>query len=167
MGITSTHLNTRLSFAHSCPCSTPDLHYTSCPHYRVYPSTPGTYLDWVVDSGAPHHVIIDLATLALHAPYSASNNVINGNGSSLLIANIGSFSLTSLPTPFFFIMSYMRLPCLRILFRSRLFMLITLLMSYSLTLSFRCKIITWGSPWFAGSVETVSNTGRSQSPFIL
>ena len=49
----------------------------------------------------------------------------------------------------------MCLPCLRILFQSRLFMLITLLMSYSLTLSFRYRIVTWGSPWFAGSVETI------------
>ena len=45
---------------------------------------------------------MDLATLALHAPYIASNSVIIGDGSSLLISNFGSFSLTSLPTPLFF-----------------------------------------------------------------
>ena len=36
----------------------------------------------------------DLAALALHASYTASNNVIIGNGSDLSIANIGSFCLT-------------------------------------------------------------------------
>ena len=130
-------------------------------HTTVHPSTPSTSLDWVVESGASHHVTIDLAALALHASYTTSDSVIIGDGSRLLIANIGSFSLTSLLTPYFFLMSYICLPCLRILFRSRLFVSITILMSYSLTLSFRCKIVTWGSSWFAGSVETVSITGRS------
>ena len=44
----------------------------------------------------------DLATLPLHASYTAFNSVIIGDGLSLLIANIGSFSFTSLPTPLFF-----------------------------------------------------------------
>ena len=44
----------------------------------------------------------DLATLALHEPYTTSNNVIIGDGTSLSIANIGSFTLTSLPTPLLF-----------------------------------------------------------------
>ena len=35
----------------------------------------------------------DLATLALHAPYTASDSVIIGDGSGLSIANMGSFSL--------------------------------------------------------------------------
>ena len=76
-----------------------------------------------------------LSALAIHAPYTASDSVIVSDDSGLSIANIGSLSLTSLPTPLFFLlMSYMCLPCLIILFRSRLFVLITLLMSYSLTL---------------------------------
>ena len=44
----------------------------------------------------------DLAALALHASYTASNSVIIGDASGLSIANIDSFSLTSLPTPLFF-----------------------------------------------------------------
>ena len=40
---------------------------------------------------------MDLATLALHASYTTSDSVIIGDG----IANIGSFSLTSLPTSLF------------------------------------------------------------------
>ena len=45
---------------------------------------------------------MDLAALALHEPYTASDNVIIGDDLSLLITNIGSFSLTSLPTPLLF-----------------------------------------------------------------
>ena len=44
----------------------------------------------------------DLAALALHAPYISFDNVIIGDGSSLSIANLGSFSFTSLPTPLLF-----------------------------------------------------------------
>ena len=44
----------------------------------------------------------DLVALARHAPYIAFDIVIIDDGLVLLIANIGSFSLTSLPTPFFF-----------------------------------------------------------------
>ena len=45
---------------------------------------------------------MDLAALALHALYTTSDNVIIGDDSCLSIANIGSFSFTSLPTPLFF-----------------------------------------------------------------
>ena len=44
----------------------------------------------------------DLSALALHVPYIASDSMIIGDGSGLYIANIGSFSLTSLPIPLFF-----------------------------------------------------------------
>ena len=45
---------------------------------------------------------LDLASLALHKLYTASNSVIISDGTSLSIANIGSFTVTSLPTPFLF-----------------------------------------------------------------
>ena len=44
----------------------------------------------------------DLAALILHAPYTASDNMIIGDGLGLSVANIGSFSLTSLSIPLFF-----------------------------------------------------------------
>ena len=161
-----THLDTNLSSTHSCPCSAPDLHCTLCQHYN--PSLYSWYPFGLGYLGTSHHVIMDLAALDLHAPYTTSDSVIISDDSNLSIANIGSLSLSSLPTPlFFFLNFYMWLPCLRILFRSRLFVPITLLMSYSLTLSFRCRIITLGSPWFAGSLEMVSITSQSQSPFSL
>ena len=71
-------------------------------HTVVPPSTLGTSMDWVVDSGASHHLTTDLAALALHAPYTASDSVIIGDGSGLSFSNIGSFSLTSLSTPLLF-----------------------------------------------------------------
>ena len=92
----------------------------------------------------------DLAALAFHAPYTTFNSVIIGDGLGLLIANIGSFSLTSLPT---------------LLLWSWLLVSITLLMSYSLTLSFRCRILTRRVTLVRDNVETVSITSRSQSPF--
>ena len=45
---------------------------------------------------------MDLAILALHELYTASDNIIIGDGSGLSIANIGSFSLSSLLTPLLF-----------------------------------------------------------------
>ena len=44
----------------------------------------------------------DLAALTLYEPHIASDSVIIGDGLGLSIANIGSFSLTSLPTPLLF-----------------------------------------------------------------
>ena len=44
----------------------------------------------------------DLAAQAIHASYTAFDNVIIGNDLGLSIANIGSFSLTFLPTPLLF-----------------------------------------------------------------
>ena len=44
----------------------------------------------------------DLAALALHESNTASDNVIIGDGTYLSIANIGSFTLPSLPTPLLF-----------------------------------------------------------------
>ena len=44
----------------------------------------------------------DLVALVLHASYTAFDSVIIGDDSGLSIANIGSFSLNSLSTPFLF-----------------------------------------------------------------
>ena len=45
---------------------------------------------------------VDIAALALHESYTTSDNVIIGDGVGLSIANIGSFTLPSLPAPLFF-----------------------------------------------------------------
>ena len=83
----------------------------------------------------------DLVALTLHEPYTAFDSVIIGHGSGLSIANIDSFSIHL----YCFRMCYMHMPCLKTLFQSRPFVPITLLMSCSLTLSFKCKIVTLSS----------------------
>ena len=45
---------------------------------------------------------MDLVVLAFHEPYTTSDSIIIGDGTSLSIAKIGSFTLPSLPTPLFF-----------------------------------------------------------------
>ena len=45
---------------------------------------------------------IDLDTVALHELYIAYGGVLISDGTGLSIANIGSFILTSLPTPLLF-----------------------------------------------------------------
>ena len=44
----------------------------------------------------------DLATLALHKSYTASDRVLIGDGRGLSIANTGSFTLTSFLNPLLF-----------------------------------------------------------------
>ena len=65
----------------------------------MYPIvSPATY-DWVLDFGASHHVITDLANLELHSLYTTSNNVIIGDGTRLAIQHTGSFTLPTLSRP--------------------------------------------------------------------
>ena len=48
----------------------------------------------MVDLGTSHHVTTDIATLAFHEPYTASKNVIIGDGTGLSILTL---VLSSLP----------------------------------------------------------------------
>ena len=110
---------------------------------------------------------LDLAALALHEPYIASNNVIIGDGSCLSITHIGSFSLTSLPTPLLF-NNVLHVSAISKTSSQFLpFMPITLLISYFFTLFFRYRIVTQWSLWFMGNVEMVSITDQSPSLFSL
>ena len=67
-------------------------------HTAGHYSNPDNSLDLVIDSRSSHHVTTNLATLARHEPYTSSNHVLIGDGTSLSIVNIGSITLTSLPT---------------------------------------------------------------------
>lgn len=46
--------------------------------------------NWVVDSGASHHLTTDLNNLALHSEYNGTKKVTIGNGKTLPISHIGS-----------------------------------------------------------------------------
>lgn len=51
---------------------------------------------WILDSGATHHMTYDLSNLALHQPYNGGDDVAIADGSGLAITHTGS---TSFPTP--------------------------------------------------------------------
>jgi hypothetical protein len=50
---------------------------------------------WYADSGTNHHLTLALENLHIHEPYTGSNTIAIGNGSSLQIHNTGSFTLTT------------------------------------------------------------------------
>ena len=50
------------------------------------PTTP----QWLLDSGASHHVTVDLSNLSFHTPYTGSDDIMIGDGSSLLITHTGT-----------------------------------------------------------------------------
>ena len=52
--------------------------------------------NWIMDSGATHHLTTDLSNLALHKPYTCGEEVTIADGSGLSISHTGS---TSLKTP--------------------------------------------------------------------
>ena len=52
--------------------------------------------NWILDSGATHHLTTDLNNLALHQPYNGGEEVIIADGSGLPISHTGS---SILPTP--------------------------------------------------------------------
>ncbi|CAA7017709.1 unnamed protein product [Microthlaspi erraticum] len=51
--------------------------------------------NWVMDSGATHHLTTDLNNLALHQPYNGGEEVTIANGTGLNISHIGSSSLST------------------------------------------------------------------------
>ena len=61
---------------------------------RAHFATPtSTTPDWLLDSGASHHVTSDLNNLSLHSPYTGSDDIMIGDGSGLNITHSGSLHL--------------------------------------------------------------------------
>lgn len=52
--------------------------------------------NWILDSGATHHLTTDLNNLALHQPYNGGEEVIIADGSGLPISHTGSSILPTL-----------------------------------------------------------------------
>jgi histone deacetylase 1/2 len=70
----------------------PQAHFAS--------NTTSTTPQWLLDSGASHHVTADLSNLSLHTPYNGSDDIMIGDGSSLPITHTGSTSFTTHNTSF-------------------------------------------------------------------
>lgn len=51
--------------------------------------------NWLLDSGATHHLTYDLQNLSLHQPYQGTDDVMIADGSSLSISHTGSIFLPS------------------------------------------------------------------------
>ncbi|KAL9230659.1 hypothetical protein vseg_005982 [Gypsophila vaccaria] len=52
--------------------------------------------NWLLDSGASHHITDDLDLLSYHSPYDGPDDLLIGDGSSLTITHTGSFSISNL-----------------------------------------------------------------------
>ena len=63
-------------------------------HHNTTTSTPDMS-QWLLDSGASHHIANNLNNLSLHTPYTGSENVMIGNGATLPITHTGSNLLPS------------------------------------------------------------------------
>ncbi|RVW15536.1 Retrovirus-related Pol polyprotein from transposon RE2 [Vitis vinifera] len=66
----------------------PEVHHTSFGN--------SSSSNWIVDSGASHHVTSNLTNLSHHQPYEGPDDILLGDGSSLEITHTGS---SKLPTP--------------------------------------------------------------------
>ena len=58
-------------------------------------NSPYTATNWLIDSGATHHITSDLNNLALHQPYNGGDDVLIADGSSLPISHTGSSILST------------------------------------------------------------------------
>ena len=66
------------------------------PQAHVANSDASTSSNWLLDSGASHHITAGLKNLSFHKPYDGTNDIVIGEGTSLSISHTGS---TTFSTP--------------------------------------------------------------------
>ncbi|PNY01136.1 hypothetical protein L195_g024424, partial [Trifolium pratense] len=99
------HFNPRANRSPSC-CQLCDFsgHIAkNCP--QLMQSSPAanyatTNANWILDSGANHHITADLNNLSLHSNYEGPDSVTIGDGSGLAISHMGSTHLSTPSTAF-------------------------------------------------------------------
>lgn len=64
---------------------------------QAYLSTRSSCLseNWLLDSGASHHITLDLQNLTIHSEYNGGGDIIVGNGNNIPITHTGSFMLNT------------------------------------------------------------------------
>ena len=65
------------------------------PRANIAAANPYTANNWLLDSGATHHITSDLQNLQLHQPYEGGEAVIIADGSNQSITHTGSLTLPS------------------------------------------------------------------------
>lgn len=60
------------------------------PRANLAMSSPYNATNWLIDSGATHHITSDLHHLSLHQPYHGTDDVLIADGSTLPISHMGS-----------------------------------------------------------------------------
>ena len=68
-------------------------------HANMAAENPYTANNWLLDSGATHHITSDLQNLSLHQPYEQGETVVIADGSNQSITHMGSSSLLSQNKP--------------------------------------------------------------------
>ncbi|KAG7536467.1 Integrase catalytic core [Arabidopsis suecica] len=63
------------------------------PRANFVAGSPYSANNWLLDSGATHHITSDLNNLALHQPYTGADDVMVADGSTVPITHTGSASL--------------------------------------------------------------------------
>ena len=70
------------------------------PQALVATGDTSTSPNWLLDSGASHHVTTDIENLSLHKPYDGTDDIVMGDGIGLSITHNGSTTLSTLTQTF-------------------------------------------------------------------
>lgn len=77
----------------------PPSQWNTQAHHTTTSSSDMSMSPWLLDSGASHHIAIDLTNLSLHSPYQGGDHVMIGNGTGLPITHTGFAKLPSSSRP--------------------------------------------------------------------
>ncbi|KAJ0010905.1 hypothetical protein Pint_34694 [Pistacia integerrima] len=82
----------KLGHTARCCRTSPQTNYTA--------SETNNNTNWIMDSGASHHITSDLQNMAIHSDYVGNDGIIIGDGSGIPITHTGSTTLSSCNSTF-------------------------------------------------------------------